>query len=552
MKESTVTLSHGAVSLPLTVASKPHHYLPRTVRKVRFTLLLVLVAGACRPTTAPVPVAVDRAAPARGTLPPLPLVQGPLAPRVVYPRAEQMIASPDSTFVFGSLGNGRATLNINGQPVRVWPNGTFLGFIPNPPPTDPIYHLVAAVGADTVRVNHPVRVAGMTPPVPDSLKPPPAVITDTTPTWVLLGDTSTVVNDTDRVVIGRPGPNSVYRWFLFPGTRAQITGRYPGFARIRLDSTLQIWVDTVDARRFSADTVAPRRVAANARVRSAEDWVDFIIPIAERPAFFVEEGERSIQLTLYGTRGGTDQVNYPTQDPLVRLVEWEQVTSDRVRYTLRLSREPFGYLVLYENNSFVLRVRRPPTRTASNPLRGLRITVDPGHPPGGAVGPTGFTEPEAALPVAFMLKRILEERGATVVMTRTTNEPVDLQLRPIIARRTNSHALVSIHYNAYGDGINPFAQRNGMEVYFYRPHAEPLARAVQSMMLAYQPLEDRGIYYRSLALVRMSWMPAILAEGGFMMIPEQEHAMKTPEFQDRYARAIADGLEAFFRTVRLP
>lgn len=389
MKLCTVTPCHGALSLPPprpTPGPKGRRYLPPMMRKAQLTLAAALAAGACRPSTAPVPVTADRPV-VRGALPPLPLVVGPLAPRVTYPRAEQMIASPDSTFVFGTLGNGRATLSINGQPVRVWPNGAFLGFIANPPPTAPTYELVASAGTETVRISHPVRVAGMTPPVPDSLRPPPppAVITDTTPTWVLLGDTSTVVNDTDRVVIGRPGPNSVYRWFLLPGTRAQITGRYPGFARIRLDSTLQIWVDTVDARRLSPDTTTPRRVAGNARVRSSPEWIDLIIPIAERPAYYVEEREREIELTLYGTRGGTDQVNFPTTDPLIRNIEWVSEMSDRVRYRLRLSREPLGFLVLYENNSFVLRVRRPPPRTSENPLRGLTIAVDPGHPPGGAV-----------------------------------------------------------------------------------------------------------------------------------------------------------------------
>jgi N-acetylmuramoyl-L-alanine amidase len=47
-------------------------------------------------------------------------------------------------------------------------------------------------------------------------------------------------------------------------------------------------------------------------------------------------------------------------------------------------------------------------------------------------------------------------------------------------------------------------------------------------------------------------MPAILAEGGYMMIPEQENAMKTEPFQERYARAVADGLEAYFRSIRSP
>jgi N-acetylmuramoyl-L-alanine amidase len=391
----------------------------------------------------------------------------------------------------------------------------------------------------------------MVPLVPDTVKPPPLVVTDTTPTWVILGDSASAQADTDRVIIGRPGPNTVYRWFLLPGTRVQLTARYPGFARVRLDSALQIWVEAIDAKAFAMDTTPPRRIAQNSRVRASPDYSDLIIPISERPAFFVEELERSLELTLYDARSSTDIVNYPTTDSLIRHVEWTAEASDRVRYRVRLSQEPFGYLVFYENGALVLRVRRCPT-PATRALSGLTIAVDPGHPPGGAVGPTGFTEADAVLPVGFALKRILEERGANVVMTRTTTDAVDLLMRPVIARRAGAHALVSLHYNAYPDGVNPFRQPNGMEAYFYRPHSEQLARTVQAAMVAYQPLEDQGVYYRSLALVRTTWMPAILAEGGFMMIPEQEHAMKTPEFQERYARAVADGLEVYFKGIRAP
>jgi N-acetylmuramoyl-L-alanine amidase len=495
----------------------------------------------------------------RGALPPVPLVQGALVPTVVYPRANATIQSADSNFVLGSVGNGRASLSINGAPVQVWPNGAFIAWVANPTPEAPFYQLVAAVGADTVRVQHNVKTAAMIPPVPDSLKPPPATVVDTTPTWVVLGlpDSLYTVPDTDRVIIGRPGPNSVYRWFLMPGTRVQLTARYPGFARVRLDSALEIWVEAADAKTFAMDTAAPRRITGNARVRPGRDsagalFSDVVIPIGEKPAYFVEERERSLDLTLYGTRGGTDLVNYPTNDSLVKTVEWEQVASDRVRYTIHLSQEPFGYLVLYENGAFVLRVRRAPRPTDRAPLAGLTIAIDPGHPPAGATGPTGFYEADAVLPVGFALKKILEERGARVVMTRTTRDVVDLALRNVIARRAGAQAFVSLHYNAYGDGINPLRQRNGMEVYFYRTHSEPLARAVQSRMLAYLPLEDQGVYYRSLAVVRTPWMPAILVEGGFIIMPEQESAMRTEWFQDRYARAVADGLEAYFRGVRNP
>ena len=525
-------------------------------------IAVVLAAVGCRSGpigTAPDPVLVPDHVVPRGVLPPVPLVEGPLAPTIVYPRAEAMIQSRDSNFVLGSVGTGRANLTINGAPVTVWPNGSFIAWVANPTPEAPYYELVASAGSETVRIQHRVRTAAMVPPVPDSLKQPPPTVVDTTPTWVVLGlpDSVYTVPDTDRVVIGRPGPNSVYRWFLMPGTRAQLTARYPGFARVRLDSSLQIWVEAADAKALAMDTAAPKRVTGNARVRPGRDsagalYSDVIIPVGEKPAFFVEERERSIDLTLYDTRGGTDLVNYPTNDSLVKTVEWEQVASDRVRYTMHLSQEPFGYLVLYENGAFVLRIRRAPRAADRTPLQGLTIAIDPGHPPAGATGPTGFYEADAVLPVGMALKRVLEERGAKVVMTRTTRDAVDLALRNVIARRSGAHAFVSLHYNAYGDGINPLRQRNGTEIYFYRTHSEPLARAVQNRMVAYLPLEDQGVYYRSLAVVRTPWMPAILVEGGFIIIPEQEAAMRTEWYQGRYARAVADGLETYFRGIRAP
>src|SRR6478672_6584197 len=95
----------------------------------------VLTVGCAR---TPVPVAVR--APA---LPAMPVVDGPLAIKVVYPKAGQTITSRDSNFIFGSIGSGRATLSINGLPARVYPNGAFIAFVPNPPAASPRYELVA-------------------------------------------------------------------------------------------------------------------------------------------------------------------------------------------------------------------------------------------------------------------------------------------------------------------------------------------------------------------------------------------------------------------------
>src|SRR5690242_17208268 len=136
---------------------------------VRLILISLIVAGACTsapppavspaPTPAP-PAPRDTSAPAAQRqespappLPPIPSVTGPLAIRVVYPTPNHLIESRDSNFIFGSLGNGQASLTINGAPVRVYPNGAFLAFLANPPQTAPRYDLVAIAGNDTARLS---------------------------------------------------------------------------------------------------------------------------------------------------------------------------------------------------------------------------------------------------------------------------------------------------------------------------------------------------------------------------------------------------------------
>src|SRR5690349_2988882 len=138
-------------------------------------LLLVGCGGSLQPISsspspapagsrAPTPAALAAGAPSSPALPPVPLVTGPLAPKVVYPTANALIQSRDSNFIFGSIGNGNASLTINGTPVHVWPNGAFLAWLPIPPADAPRYELVATLGADTARLTHDVRL----------LPPPPA------------------------------------------------------------------------------------------------------------------------------------------------------------------------------------------------------------------------------------------------------------------------------------------------------------------------------------------------------------------------------------------
>lgn len=521
------------------------------------------------PAPTPVSSPTSSSSPVARPLPPIPEVDGPLAIRVVYPTANAVVTSKDSNFIFGSVGSGRATLTVNGVPSRVWPNGAFMLFLPNPPAAAPTYQLVAVRGSDTARATHVIRYPAAAPSdsaaaAPAKPEAQPTSRADTIAALnarvdslrqrltrdepigrVQLGQPN-VATDTDRTIIGRPIRGGTYKWFFTPGTVVPLLERSGGSARIRLDRDLDVWVDSADAIDLPADTPAPRRVVANMRVRGAPLGVDVVMPIGPRAPYFVEERDRALVLTLYGTRANTDIVNFAPQDSMVRTVEWVQESPERARITVSLRAQPYGYLVFWENGSLVLRLRGRPAIDARRPLAGLTIAVDPGHPPGGATGPTGLYEGNATLMIAGHLKRLLEERGATVLMTRTTDSSVALGDRPIMARRANVNAFVSIHLNAYPDGVNPFVAP-GTGTYFFRVHSEPLAREVQKGMVSQLGLLDLGVNYDNLAVVRGTWYPAILCEGAFVILPDQEAALRTTEYQERYARGVADGVESYFR-----
>jgi N-acetylmuramoyl-L-alanine amidase len=60
-------------------------------------------------------------------------------------------------------------------------------------------------------------------------------------------------------------------------------------------------------------------------------------------------------------------------------------------------------------------------------------------------------------------------------------------------------------------------------------------------------VRDLGIGRGDLAMVRTTWMPSVLTEGLFMMVPEQEAALRSPQGRRLYAEAVVEGVRGFLR-----
>jgi N-acetylmuramoyl-L-alanine amidase len=163
---------------------------------------------------------------------------------------------------------------------------------------------------------------------------------------------------------------------------------------------------------------------------------------------------------------------------------------------------------------------------------------------------------------------VLKNDGFSVVMTRTTDETVELPDRPLMASRHGADLFVSLHYNAADTDVR------GVEVYCLTPAGMNSSdvgggRSPQSadagnaqdernVLLAYEvqksithglPLEDRGMKRSRFEVLRAARMPAILIEGGFMSQPEDAKNIYDSAFRKRMARAIADGILAYKRAV---
>lgn len=498
---------------------------------------LVFWTSACAPAPAE---RVARGPESVAALPPVPEVEGPLDIRLAYPPPGARKPDADSTFVFGTTGTGAARLTINGLRVPVAANGAFLAYVPVP--RDGTYRFEAEAGGRT-----DAETFTYAPP------PPPRLNVEAFPApraAVVIGGRDTLATGS-QIAAGSPTPTADRRWFFPKGARLVVTGRLGDQLRVRLAGDTEAWIAASDVA--LSDSVPPPLVPVEAvSIEGAGRVVDVRIAAAYAP-FLVTPAPGQVGITLYGR---TDPVapDVPVND-FVRVARWEASSADSARLVLDLGESLWGFKSFYETDgTLVVRLRRPPSIDPEQPVRGLRILVDPGHPPGGAIGPTGYTEAEANLAVSLRLAEMLRARGADVVMTRASGEPLvsgtdsaaELWARVDLAVAEDADLLVSLHNNAFSDGVNPFLHF-GTETYYFYPFSAPLAEALVEAIAAVTGLPDLGAKRRSLALVRPSWMPSTLTESLFMMFPQQEAALRNPAFQERLAGAHLQGIEAFLR-----
>lgn len=174
---------------------------------------------------------------------------------------------------------------------------------------------------------------------------------------------------------------------------------------------------------------------------------------------------------------------------------------------------------------------------------------------GGATGvATKQTEYELNLKVALLLQKKLQEKGYTVIMTRTShNVNISNRERADIANNANAAAFIRIHANSLNNssvkGILTMCQTANNPYNGNLANASyKLSKSVLDNVIKTTGGINKGVT-RTDTMSGINWckVPTTIIEMGFLSNPEEDRLMATPSYQEKIVDGIVNGIEEFLK-----
>ncbi len=207
-----------------------------------------------------------------------------------------------------------------------------------------------------------------------------------------------------------------------------------------------------------------------------------------------------------------------------------------------------------------------PWTVPAHPVR--HIVIDPGH--GGKDAGAlrgGYREKDLTLNIARRVRDRLIRAGYRVTLTRNTDIALTLVQRAALAKALKADLFLSIHINAAENtavsGIETFAMTpagapsstNAKAVNTVHPGNRcdinnlALASMIHRYMLGRTGGMDRGVKRARFQVLREITMPGVLIECGFISSPAEVRKLVSPDYQEKLARGIADGVRSYHLSI---
>lgn len=223
------------------------------------------------------------------------------------------------------------------------------------------------------------------------------------------------------------------------------------------------------------------------------------------------------------------------------------------------------------------------------------IAIDAGHggQDTGAIGPSGVREKDVVLAIARRLAALVRaEKGMRAVMVRGGDHFVDLRRRARIARLARAELFVSIHADAFentqarGSGVftlsetgasseaarcladreNQAVSLAGVKLKGRNPvlasvlvdlsknatleASDLAANKVLAELKKHFPVHNPTVQKAGFAVLKSLDVPSLLVETAFISNPAEERNLTKPRHQEQLARAVFQGIRAYFAEIR--
>lgn len=231
-----------------------------------------------------------------------------------------------------------------------------------------------------------------------------------------------------------------------------------------------------------------------------------------------------------------------------------------------LSKKRFGIIttiLLISLFVFVFQVAssKQTVQTVSLPVSNKVIILDAGHgkPDEGAQSSNGTTEAETNLKITLKVQSLLEQSGATVVLTRSDENAIydldkttlrqkkisDIHNRVKIGNESSADIFVSIHLNKISQ-----QQYYGWQC-FYKQNDEKstaLAKSLQENLNDSIQKENKRVSMKldNVYIIKHVEIPISIVECGFLSNPEEETQLLSDDYQNRLAWGIYNGIMDYF------
>lgn len=190
-------------------------------------------------------------------------------------------------------------------------------------------------------------------------------------------------------------------------------------------------------------------------------------------------------------------------------------------------------------------------------LLNKRIVIDPGHGGGdsGVTVPDGrlrWTEADIAFDIAARLEGRLAAAGMRVHLTRgpAATEQLTESARASLANELGADLLISLHLDGHAN-----LEASGVATYHYGQYGdggitstigERLAALVQREIAVRTGMRDCRIHAKTWDLLRLTRMPAVRVEVGYLTSPDDRAMLTDPLFRDRVVEAIVAAVQRMY------